>query len=350
MLRPPLIPYRHFTSVHCALWLTLLIVAMAGRAQAQEVIEYYGTDVLGSIRVVFDANGNVISRADYLPFGEELATTGPMPAEHFTGQARDGEAGMDYLHARQYQPRTGRFNAVDAIYAGLFDPQQWNRYAYARNNPLRFVDPTGLLAEGPRNFCGAEFDFRKCGGEDLFWDTGGGGGFEFGGDYARALDQGYVPGMPADIWAGLQSFNQGVDDAVLAAFYRDAPTETIVGTSASLPRALQLAGQVITRLTPAAQRALDGLLRLMNRSKEFETARQALPNAQPTGQALKDDIYHRAAAFMQQAAAYGGSYFANVGGDGKPYTLIQYLGKLNNISGRYEYSSMPLGSLRIRCL
>lgn len=246
-----------------------LIVAVLGTpatARGQEVIEYYGTDHLGSIRVVFDASGNVVSRADYLPFGEELASSGALPSERFTGQVRDGEAGMDYLHARQYLPRTGRFNAVDPVYAGLFDPQQWNRYSYARNNPLSFVDPSGMLAQGPTvpNFCGAEFDFNKCGGQDLFWDTGGGGGggFEFGGDYAGAQDRGYVPGMPADMWASLDSFNQSVDDTVIATYLANAGTETLVGTYASWPRVAQLTGQAITRLTPAAQRGLDALLRL----------------------------------------------------------------------------------------
>ena len=122
----------------------LLAAWAASPVHAQEVIEYYGTDALGSIRVVFDASGTVVARTDYLPFGETFEASGNGPAEGFTGQARDGEAGLDYFHARMYQPRTGRFNAVDPVYAGLFDPQQWNRYSYARNNPLRFVDPLGL--------------------------------------------------------------------------------------------------------------------------------------------------------------------------------------------------------------
>ncbi|MCL4848959.1 MAG: RHS repeat-associated core domain-containing protein, partial [Acidobacteria bacterium] len=68
---------------------------------------------------------------------------GELPPQQFTGQARDGEAGLDYFGARFYQPRHGRFTQVDPVYAGLFDPQQWNRYTYARANPLSFVDPDG---------------------------------------------------------------------------------------------------------------------------------------------------------------------------------------------------------------
>ncbi len=61
---------------------------------AQETVEYYGTDALGSVRVVFDPAGTVKARTDYLPFGEEGATTASMPVEHFVGQARDGDAGL----------------------------------------------------------------------------------------------------------------------------------------------------------------------------------------------------------------------------------------------------------------
>jgi RHS repeat-associated protein len=108
-----------------------------------EVVEYYGLDALGSVRVVFDGSGVVVARSDYLPFGENLNPSGALPPWQFTGQVRDGEAGQDDFGARRYQPRHGRFTAVDPVYAGLFDPQQWNRYGYARNSPLVFVDPDG---------------------------------------------------------------------------------------------------------------------------------------------------------------------------------------------------------------
>ena len=129
----------------------LLLVVGAQRASAQtEVVEYYGQDALGSIRIVFDASGAAIARADYEPFGElftvpTMPGTSELPAKQFTGQERDAEASLDYFGARFFVPRTGRFSQVDPVYAGLFDPQQWNRYAYVRNNPLSFVDPDGRM-------------------------------------------------------------------------------------------------------------------------------------------------------------------------------------------------------------
>jgi RHS repeat-associated protein len=119
-----------------------------------ETIEYYGYDAIGSTRVVFASNGSVLARGDYLPFGEPLAADN-LPPEQFTGQARDPEAGFDYFNARRYHDRLGRFGTSDPVFANaLLDPQQWNRYAYARNNPLSLTDPSGLCTpEVPGHFC-----------------------------------------------------------------------------------------------------------------------------------------------------------------------------------------------------
>ena len=62
-----------------------------------------------------------------------------------TGKERDTETGLDYFGARYYGSALGRFTSADEPFADQHaeDPQSWNLYSYARNNPLKFVDDTG---------------------------------------------------------------------------------------------------------------------------------------------------------------------------------------------------------------
>ena len=131
---------------HRVLFAVALGLCLPLRATAQDVVEYYGTDATGSVRIVFDANGNILGRMDYGPFGEQLLVS-TVGHKSYAGLFRDGEAGLDHAEARSYQVRTGRFNAPDPVYAGLFAPQAWNRYSYALNNPISFADPSGELAQ-----------------------------------------------------------------------------------------------------------------------------------------------------------------------------------------------------------
>ena len=142
----------------------LLALAWAGAAPARagEVVEYYHLDAVGNVRAVTNQAGQVTERHDYLPFGEECVTgscagnvtlPGDQP-KRFTGKERDEETGLDYFGARYYGSKPGRFTSPDPIShpaqsraglgAYLSEPQRWNRYAYATNNPLRYVDPNGL--------------------------------------------------------------------------------------------------------------------------------------------------------------------------------------------------------------
>lgn len=113
-------------------------------AQQAETIEYYQADVVGSIRIVYDVNGNVIDRQDYTPFGTAVLTGASMPNESFGGNEKDDETKQMYFYARSLTGRTGRFFSPDPVQAGDLDPQAWNRYTYALNNPLTFIDPYGL--------------------------------------------------------------------------------------------------------------------------------------------------------------------------------------------------------------
>jgi RHS repeat-associated protein len=125
--------------------------AAAAFAQAPPLhVQYYHLDAIGSVRAVTRQDGTEVRRHDYFPFGEEFAVTPGSDPIRFAGKERDAETGSDYIGARYYASRTGRMTTVDPLMdveAALVDPEQWNRYAYARNNPLVYVDPTGAAIE-----------------------------------------------------------------------------------------------------------------------------------------------------------------------------------------------------------
>ena len=125
------------------------------------VISWLVADHLGTPRMIADQTGSLsgITRHDYLPFGEELyagtsgrtATQGYVGdnvRQQFTEYERDKETGLDYAQARYYSSAIGRFTSVDPLLASAsaVNPKTWNRYAYVLNNPLKLVDPTGLMS------------------------------------------------------------------------------------------------------------------------------------------------------------------------------------------------------------
>jgi RHS repeat-associated protein len=122
---------------------------------------YLTTDHLGSTRVITSQSGGLVSRHDFLPFGEELATSNRTAAQgygvadnvmqRYTGQQRDLEGPvLDFFGARYFQGAQGRFTTPDwsvrprpTPYALRTDPQTLNLYSYLRNNPLAKVDADG---------------------------------------------------------------------------------------------------------------------------------------------------------------------------------------------------------------
>jgi len=89
--------------------------------------------------------------------------------EQFTGKERDSESGLDYFGARYYGSNMGQMMSPDPLLSSgrPWDPQTWNRYSYALNNPLRFTDPTGLY-EWDASLGGAASDkeLKKNAGKD----------------------------------------------------------------------------------------------------------------------------------------------------------------------------------------
>jgi RHS repeat-associated protein len=111
-------------------------------------LHFHIADPLGSRRVQVSSTGEVELNCANLPFGDNLSC-GPgtdATEHHFTGKERDSESGLDYFGARYYGSSMGRFMSPDPAWfvaASVADPQSWNLYAYARNNPLVNIDSDG---------------------------------------------------------------------------------------------------------------------------------------------------------------------------------------------------------------
>jgi RHS repeat-associated protein len=109
-------------------------------------VHYYLSDHLGSSTKIISSAGIVEEEADYTAFGSELSATAGANRYKFTSKERDSESGLDDFGARYYSSAMGRFTSADPVMImrqKMFDPQQWNMYAYVRNNPLRLVDTNG---------------------------------------------------------------------------------------------------------------------------------------------------------------------------------------------------------------
>ncbi len=128
--------------------LPLAVLLFSATSQAATTITYYHNDALGSPVAATDASGTVIWREQYRPFGETLRneTAADNNSRSFSGHVKDKETGLLYMGARFYDPQLGRFMAIDPQGFKIGNPQTFNRYAYANNNPYKYVDPDGEAA------------------------------------------------------------------------------------------------------------------------------------------------------------------------------------------------------------
>lgn len=99
----------------------------------------------------------VVARHDYLPFGEEIVSGigSRSLAQGYNASdtnrwkygltERDATSGLDHTWWRKYESLSGRWTSPDPLGGSIGDPQSFNRYSYTQNDPVNFVDPTGLF-------------------------------------------------------------------------------------------------------------------------------------------------------------------------------------------------------------
>ena len=135
-------------------------------------VYYYHLDPLGSPVVITNSSGDVVKEYDYFPFGKISEETGSLANTHkFTGKELDNPTALYYFGARYYDPGIGRFITPDPGQPNLNDPQMLNPYVYCLNNPLRYVDPTGMFVEGFWEFFRGIFDIGRNTAEQEFRES-----------------------------------------------------------------------------------------------------------------------------------------------------------------------------------
>ena len=111
-------------------------------------LHWVGADHLGGTVRVMDSSFTALDGMRYRPYGEDRDTgTALVTDRKFTGQTEDEAAGLYWYASRAYDPEIGRFVSPDPIVPDPSKPQSLNRYGYVRNNPLKFVDPSGHSEE-----------------------------------------------------------------------------------------------------------------------------------------------------------------------------------------------------------
>ncbi len=108
---------------------------------------YYHADGLGSIRFLADESGAVTDSYEYTAFGELLVHSGSdLQPYRFAGEPYDPNSGFYYNRARWLDPSQGRFVSMDPFSGVDSDPPSLHKYAYAANDPVDNVDPTGQFS------------------------------------------------------------------------------------------------------------------------------------------------------------------------------------------------------------
>ena len=105
-------------------------------------------DPLGSTSLTTRGSSETSSRPHYAYGAERRATGDPKTVRTFTGQKRDA-TGLMFYKACYYDPALGTIVSPDSMVPGAGQVINYNRFLYARGNPLRYTDPTGNFGYDP---------------------------------------------------------------------------------------------------------------------------------------------------------------------------------------------------------
>ena len=118
------------------------LLAIRTSSATGATLTYLHHDALNTLVATSRANGEVLTRHFWSPYGEaDAAPAAKIPG--YSGHLADPDTGLVYMGRRYYDPQLARFISPDPLAASTSGGPNFNRYRYASNNPFRFSDPTG---------------------------------------------------------------------------------------------------------------------------------------------------------------------------------------------------------------
>ncbi len=121
------------------------LLAHSPYAFSTDIVTHIHTDVLGSPIAATAADGSLVWRETFKPYGEKMenALSSDENDVWYTSRPFDEEIGLSFNGARDYDPVIGRFYGIDPVSFQEDNFHSFNRYTYANNNPYFYVDRTG---------------------------------------------------------------------------------------------------------------------------------------------------------------------------------------------------------------
>jgi RHS repeat-associated protein len=162
-----------------------------------------------------------VAEIRYYPWGTERYTYGTTPTSyHFTGQRLESGIGLYYYGARWYDPYLNRWIQPDSIIPNPTNSQDLDRYSYARNNPVKYIDPNGHWLESVLDIAFIAIDIQQI------------------------VSEGWTPvntaALAVDIVCLIIPFGTGGGPALRAATAGGEATLTIAQTAVRVPEILRV--------------------------------------------------------------------------------------------------------------
>jgi RHS repeat-associated protein len=231
---------------------------------------YNHPDWQGNSRIATTPTQTLFVQNEYTPFGAPYAKASRCCDLEFNSSSQDTDSGEYSATYRELHPVQGRWIQPDPAGMAAVDPtnpQTWNRYAYVLNNPLSYVDPTGLECVWDDGSFDSEFDSKTgsvggCG-------SAGGTWVELGqnGNWSGQADQ-WNQNLVASIQAGQvgQVDVLGQDGSTYQTMYNGGQTTETVTPDATT---FYSYGQPVTSVSQMIDTVLCGLCHSNNFASIF---------------------------------------------------------------------------------